>query len=102
MLQCGRLADGPQDSHAVIAGQIQIEENDTRFWFPDSCPVLMDKSESLLSIVQDFQFVGLTKLIQCMAKQTYLAFVIFNHEDFGGVHKSCILTTNRFGAVGGR
>src|ERR1700676_120232 len=102
MLQCGRLADGPQNSHAVIARQIQIEENDTRFWLPDSRPVLMDESESLLSIVQDFQFVGLALLIQCMAKQTYLAFAIFDHQDFCGVHKSNIVTTNRFGSVGGR
>src|SRR5258705_5205560 len=100
MFQCGLLADGSQDSHAVIARQIQIEENDTRFWLPDSCPVLMDESESLLTIVQNFQFVGLTKLIQCMAKQTYLAFAVFDHQDFGWVHKSNIVTTNRLGSAG--
>ena len=40
----------PQDSHAIIDRQIQIQENDTGFWRSVPCPVLMDESECRLAI----------------------------------------------------
>ncbi len=86
MFQRRRLADSTQDRHAVIKRQIQIQENDTRFRLPYACPVLMNESECVLAVTQNFQFVGLSLFIQRVPKQNYVEWVIFNDKDSCGLH----------------
>jgi hypothetical protein len=64
VLQCRSIANRVQNGHAVVARQMQIEENDTGLCLSHASPVLMDESERLLTITQNSQFVVLSLLIQ--------------------------------------
>jgi hypothetical protein len=92
-------ANGTQDGHAIVLGNMQVKDDYTGFR-EVSGSLSIDKSKGCLAVPEHDEFIRLTQQIEAMPQQLDVSWIIFNHKNVWRAHGQPLYCENPAEGVG--
>ena len=95
MRQGGLLPDRSQHRSSIVLRQMQIQDDDARFWIGVSHPLSVHKSDGLLTVAKQIELVLFAVIVESEAEQVHVRWIIFHYENFRRLGVSAHLPVRR-------